>query len=48
VGWQLASHSLGGQLHDQRLVVAWACELPWLLGVSWILVRHRVAASPAT
>ncbi|MDX6218012.1 MAG: hypothetical protein QOG99_3596 [Frankiales bacterium] len=47
VGWQLASHSLGGELHDQRLVVAWACELPWLLGVSWILVRHRVAASPA-
>ncbi|MCU1599357.1 MAG: hypothetical protein JWO22_66 [Frankiales bacterium] len=48
VGWQLASHSLGGELRDQRVVVAWACELPWLLGLAWFVARQRVAAtSPA-
>ncbi|MCW2674146.1 MAG: hypothetical protein JWP14_2735 [Frankiales bacterium] len=43
VGWQLASHSLGGQLHDQRVLVAWACELLWLLGLAWVVVRQRLA-----
>jgi hypothetical protein len=47
VGWQLASRSLGGQLHDQRVLVAWACELPWLLGVTWVVVRQRLATAPA-
>lgn len=48
VGWQLASHSLGGQLHDRRLLVAWACELPWLLGLTWVVVRQRLVTAPAT
>ncbi|MDX6219220.1 MAG: hypothetical protein QOJ48_901 [Frankiales bacterium] len=48
VGWQLASHSLGGRLHDQRVLVAWACELPWLLGLAWVVVRQRLAASAAS
>jgi hypothetical protein len=45
VGWQLASHSL---LHDERMLVAWACELPWLLGLTWLVCRQRLATSPAT
>lgn len=47
VGWQLASRSLGGQLHDERVLIAWACELPWLLGVTWVVVRQRLATAPA-
>ncbi len=48
VGWQLATHSLGGELHDNRVLIAWACELPWLLGIAWFLVRLRLGAtSPA-
>lgn len=45
VGWQLASHSV---LHDQRVLVAWACELPWLLGLAWVVARQRLVSSPAT
>lgn len=45
VGWQLATHSLGGQLREQRFVVAWACELPWLLGLAWLAVRQRLSAT---
>ena len=48
VGWQLASHSLDGRLHDQRVLVAWACELPWLLGLTWVVVRQRLTTAPAT
>ena len=39
VGWQLASHSV---LHQQRALVAWACELPWLLGLMWVAARQRL------
>lgn len=39
VGWQLASHSV---LHQQRVLVAWACELPWLLGLMWVAARQRL------
>ena len=41
VGWQLASHSV---LHQQRVLVAWACELPWLLGLMWVAARQRLRA----
>jgi hypothetical protein len=48
VGWQLATSTLGGQMRDARVLVAWACELPWLMGLTWLAVRHRLAtASPA-
>jgi hypothetical protein len=48
VGWQLATNTLGGQLRDSRAVIAWACELPWLMGLTWLVVRQRLAtASPA-
>lgn len=48
VGWQLATSTLGGQLRDARVLVAWACELPWLMGLTWLAVRQRLAtASPA-
>lgn len=48
VGWQLASHSLGGRLRDQRVLIAWACELPWLLALTWVVVRQRLTTSRAT
>jgi hypothetical protein len=48
VGWQLASKALGGELREQRVLVAWACELPWLLGLTWLLVRQRLATAPAS
>ena len=48
VGWQLASSGLGGGLRDQRVLVAWACELPWLLGLTWFVARQRLATAPAT
>lgn len=47
VGWQLATHSVGGRLEDQRVLVAWACELPWLLGLTWVVVRQRLVTAPA-
>jgi hypothetical protein len=49
VGWQLATNTLGGRLRDSRVVIAWACELPWLMGLTWLVVRQRLTtASPAT
>ncbi len=48
VGWQLATSTLDGRLRDSRAVIAWACELPWLMGLTWLAVRQRLATAPAT
>jgi hypothetical protein len=47
VGWQLAQRSFGTDLDQARPVVAWACELPWLLGLAWLVVRSRLREQPA-
>jgi hypothetical protein len=48
VGWQLASNALGGELRESRVLIAWACELPWLGGLTWLVVRQRLTTAPAT
>jgi hypothetical protein len=47
LGWQLAEESFGGELGHAAPVVAFACELPWLLAMTWVAVRPRLRPTRA-
>ena len=49
LGRQLARHAFGaGAAPGTTAVVAWACELPWLVVVCWLLVWRAARPVPAT